>query len=264
MRSVNWAKRFAVKRALRKPTPKRFSLDSENWPNIDYYSVHLTKKENNDLFAAREFNPPDISAIMWDGEKFEETVQIPLSEIQSYDIEITHFFRQVRTKYTDAKDFLWGDLTLKPQRYIFGEWLAQRAYNQNTKFRHDRIAVLRELMALRLSRASDDFPWLFDDHYLEETELFRAIYGDRVFGHEQSDRELAQFHFLLESLVASGELEKSEKKYRVSDNAIKSVAEYEEQERRHQDNVIHNNRLFWITVVLAVAAFAQVLAAVYF
>lgn len=261
---ANWAKRFAINRALRKPTPNRFSLDPENWPNIDYYSVHLPNKENGDLFAARDSKQHDISALKWDGEKFEEAVQIPFSEIENYRIEITHFFRQVQSKYTSAKEFLWGDLTFKPRRYIFSEWLAQRAYNQKTKFRHDRIAILRELMALRLKRASDDFAWMFDGDYMEETGLFRTIYGNRVFGHEQSDRELAQFHFLLESLVASGDLEKSESKYRVSDNAIKSVAEYEEQERRHQDNVIHNRRLFWITVVLAIAASAQVFVAVCF
>ena len=88
--------------------------------------------------------------------------------------------------------------------------------------------------------------------------LFSKIYGDRAYGHPRFDNEWVMFELLLKSLHESGEISEDAGKYSLKGKALETIAAYEEQERRHRDNVIHNRQILGLTFVLTVIGILQV------
>lgn len=75
--------------------------------------------------------------------------------------------------------------------------------------------------------------------------------------HPQGEPQHQKLEFYLDSLVATGELEKVKNKYVVSGKALRTIEEYEEQERRHTENVKMQWRMFWLTLAIVVLTLVQ-------
>lgn len=165
--------------------------------------------------------------------------------------------RYARTHYEGPIDFWIGELLLTPRRFLAWDHYSQWRYNRSTPFLQDRLDLLRKLVEVRKRASAESKLFLFDEDAMDEFSLFEAIYSTRAFGHPNANQEIAQFQFLLESLKESEDLEDVSGNYRLSGKSVKTLAEYEEQERRHADSVQHNRRLFWLTLVIALAAVAQ-------
>ena len=123
------------------------------------------------------------------------------------------------------------------------------------------MELLKEIYANHLKTAGSDktaYGALFGDNgSFTEMKLFEDLYGNRAFEHPAFNKQYTAFKLLLGSLAATGDLEMENGKYRLSPSSLKSIADFEEAERRHADSVRQNKRLFWITVVIAIATAMQ-------
>lgn len=63
--------------------------------------------------------------------------------------------------------------------------------------------------------------------------------------------------FYLDSLVLSGELKRDSYNYVVTGLALRTIEAYEEQERKHTENVKMQWRMFWLALAVAAAAIVQ-------
>lgn len=64
----------------------------------------------------------------------------------------------------------------------------------------------------------------------------------------------------LESLVVTEDLKKDGHRYALAPKAIVTLSQFAEEERRSRQNVTHNKRILWLTMVLVIATVASALA----
>lgn len=91
----------------------------------------------------------------------------------------------------------------------------------------------------------------------ESLDLMTDLYTIKWVLHPQGEPQHQKLEFYLDSLVATGELEKVKNKYVVSGKALRTIEEYEEQERRHTENVKMQWRMFWLTLAIVVLTLVQ-------
>lgn len=252
----NWFAHRALVCALRRPTPERFSLSPENEKNINFYTPKFRRVGEGPVdMIVNSVHDGSFVGKQWDGTKYQVDRALPSDELSSLSLEITHHFRKIRIKYSGAFDFLRGELTLHAWRWTIKETILQKVFNLHLRFRSDRIDVLNELISMYLSEAEENELSLVFGEGKSPWDIFSRIYGQRAFGQPSLTREMARFQLILDSLNSSGDLECNNSRYKVAAKALSTIAEFEEQERRHRDQVTHNKRILWLTVALVVAAF---------
>ena len=83
------------------------------------------------------------------------------------------------------------------------------------------------------------------------------LYTDKWVFHPDQDSERRKLKFYLESLVDTGELKIVNYKYVLTGHAVRAIEEYEEQERKHTENVKIQRRMFWLTLAIALLTLVQ-------
>lgn len=83
------------------------------------------------------------------------------------------------------------------------------------------------------------------------------LYSIKWVLHPYGDAQHKKVKFYLDSLVPSGELDEIDYKYSVAGDALRTIEEYEEEERKHTETVKMQRRMFWLTLVIALLTFVQ-------
>ena len=91
----------------------------------------------------------------------------------------------------------------------------------------------------------------------ETLDLMTALYSIKWFSHPQGAAARQRLEFYLESLVETGELQKINHKYVVTGQALQAMEEYEEQERKHTENVKIQSRALWVAFAVAALTVVQ-------
>ncbi|WP_142081681.1 hypothetical protein [Roseinatronobacter monicus] len=79
--------------------------------------------------------------------------------------------------------------------------------------------------------------------------------------HPEFKQQMRYYRLVLDSLVASGDLEELKKgQFSLSPKALATLDYYEEADRRHQDNLRQQRRLGWLTFALVLVGATQIAA----
>ena len=249
----------AIFRCMSKLAPSSFKYAYSN----DYY-VPIIKRENdpNDVLID-SFDGDLIVGREWDGNQFNSPIEFTLEELNKAEIEVTRFIGTVTIKYSSLGDFWRGEVTQLALRFRIKERIKQLVFNSTTRFRHDRMSILQTLVADHL-KPSEQTPInaILGDEYFPYTTLFEKVYGQRAFGHPSYSEEIARFEFILLSLVATDDLQhKDNLSFKVTPKALVTIAEYEQAERMHRDNVVHNRYILFLTIILVATTVIQAYSA---
>jgi hypothetical protein len=244
----------SIKHALRKNAPSQFSYADKN----DYFVTILTNKLSQEEVLVSAIGPKVIEGMAWSEDRFQSPTTIPVTDVEAWSPKFIRFYGFNKINYPSLADFLVSELTFRPWRAYLKESFAQSLYNYRTKFRKDRIEVLKRLVQVSLKEAEKNNGLLTTNSWKSVVGLLSEVYGNRVYGHPGYEAEAAHFRLILESLVATGELEKQKMhEFKLNGLALASISNYELEERRHRDSVRQNRLLFFVTVVMAVAAVVQ-------
>lgn len=249
----------ALKRSLRKPAPDRFSLSVENQPNIDFYHAVLVTNTGIDCtISVTKVTRNGIEGKVWEGDRFSSPCSLAEPHLKNCSIKITRYYRSATIVYSSVRNFWYGELTWTTRRHIWSDKVKQKLFNSRTPFRHDRIEILRKLVAIELSR-TEGIEYLDDDGtFRPSMTLFQLVYGSRVFRHPSFESEFKQFAWLLKSLKHSGDLTENHDGYKLTHKAITTIAEFEREERRHADNIRLSSFLTVFTLLMMIATCLQV------
>jgi len=248
--------RKAIERSLRKAAPSRFAYRASN----DFYTVVFESDNPAEGMLVDSITGNQISGRVWNGERYEIEAMMGLDEIDGPQLKVTRFYGYERISYEGVRDYWVSELLQIPFYYWLRTYVRQKLYEVKTRFRHDRIDVLKSLVEHHLKEAADETGILFVPEAKSIIQLITEVYGQRVVAHPSYKAESGRFRLIIDSLVETGEIVATKKHgFRLSAKALATIAEYEQVERRHKDSVVHNRRLFWLTAVLAVAAVAQVI-----
>jgi len=239
-----------LKRSLKKAAPDKFPYDSGN----DYYTSTLVNTKSEESILIDALIGENIIGKRWENDRYSIPVEISLRETLEWNIQISRFYGFARYDYKSVRSFLIGEYTFRP----FRNWLLDRAsqslYNASIKFQQDRVEVLRRLVELSVSEAIEENPLLHTPSPKSIVSLQSEYFGKRIYGHPARNEVSARFRLLIESLVASGDLKKTQQhEFQLEAQAIVTLSEYQRDERKHKDNVRHHWLIFGLTLVIAIA-----------
>jgi hypothetical protein len=242
--------RVAINRCLAHPAPSgRFSIDE----NKIFRAFGFIVEDDHSIFRVSEKCEHGYTGFYILSETERTQACLPYYSSQSLKIDIRTWDYGTYYQYSNAVDFLLSICSLRPVRRKLRERIRQSIYNVSARFRHTRIDLLRRMIEADISHDNAYGRKTFDSIF-----FFGDVYGLLAFGHPDQQKELRKFELLLDSLVSSGDLEKSEGRYRLTGQALETISKYEAEERRHADNKLHNWLIFVLTAVIAGSTAYQV------
>lgn len=240
----------AIRRSLKKKAPRRMPYASKN----DYYVCHVKSADGREILV-ESIDDKKLSGKLWRNQEFSDEIEVDLSDFLDWSLDVTRFYGYVRVDYVGAGSFWIGESLFKPQRIWILEAITQRIYNAQFRFRDDRIEVLRKLAAIEIESAQQGNAFLHEPSSKSIIQIATSFFGQRYFAYPRRNEVDARFRLLIESLAASGDLEKTNKhEFRFQPQALATLAAYEQDERRHMDSVRLNRWLVILTAVLALTA----------
>lgn len=212
------------------------ALDKNNKP----YQV-ITKIADDNLFVKE-----------WDGNSYAIEKEIRLESIEKEYLYITHYYGLSTIKYFGLGDYLLNGLSgeeyFKIHVVRFLTKIDQYFFNQKKLVTKQRIELLRLLIKHHIDSGGKG---------IGLTELMTRLYSIKWVLHPDSETQQNKVELYLDSLAESGEVKKSGIEYFITGNAIATIEKYEEEERRHFDNVRLQKKAMWLTAIIAFFALIQ-------
>jgi hypothetical protein len=250
MVSVAWV----LLKVQQKPAPQFIGFE----PRRNYFSAHFhTNDESKERFFFKAITGSSVECLAWDGQTFSKPTKVDVSTIDADTVDVFHWYRKIHVRTVGTQAFFKSEVTLQPFFRNLKEFLAQRVYNSHFKLRQERQEVLRELLdrSILFSQQTNRI----DPFSAKKSavEWFFEIHGDRAGQHPTYDENVLKFRALLHSLVASSDLKEEDHRISVSPQSLVSLANFELEERRHQDQLSTNRRIALLTAVLVIIAAAD-------
>jgi hypothetical protein len=242
--------RWLLSRALSCNCPDRIPRSGEAGAQVNCFSVYLDKAGEPYLLM-RRLSGQVASCSEWTGNVFEKPAEIALTEIPTKDLSVTHFYGHSEVTYSGLLDFAIGRIFFLPYiRIGFARIIGtvdQYFFNKKKLVTKQRMDLLRVLVARELEGRSIGSP----------IDLMTELYTLRWVMHPQRDPQQHRLTFYLDSMVDTGELKKVNGDYKLTGEALKAIEIYEEQERKHTENVKVQRRMAWLTFAIVLLTAAQ-------
>ena len=192
-----------------------------------------------------------LGCIEWDGSSYSIARQLSFSEVDPRQIRITHYYGLAQVYYLGVLDFVVNRATLWPYLKIHAVQALSRfdqyLFNKKKLVSKERKTLLKILVDDALDGRTEHEP----------LDLMTALYSVKWFSHPQGEDAQRRLEFYLDSLVETGELKKINYKYVVTGQALRAIEEYEEQERKHTENVKIQRRAYWVAIAVAALTVVQ-------
>lgn len=216
--------------------------------------VTAIDKGDDPYLIVQSLSNGQLGCIEWDGSTYTTAVEHPLASFRPRDFRITHYYGLSEVAYDGLMDFLVNRATAWPyiKIHIVGAFthLDQYLFNKKKLVSKARNDLLKLLVDEALAGRTEH----------ESLDLMTALYSIKWYSHPEGGAVHERLEFYLDSLAETGELKKIGHKYVVTGHALRAIEEYEEQERKHTENVKMQWRTFWLA--LAVAALTVVQAGI--
>jgi hypothetical protein len=212
----------------------------------------FVKQNGARFFLAKEINEHGILGAAHSETGFDIPASMPLNFLIAQDLEIVHYYGLARIEYSGIRAYVLHGLTGKEYvkihvQRIFSR-LAQWTYNRQKLVMLERMALLRFLIHRSIRNAGKG---------AEPLELMMELYSLKWLLHPKGLEQDDKLRLYLDSLASTGDLRKGENAYYITEQAIVTLDRYEEQERRHHDNVRLQRQMVLLTLVIALLALIQ-------
>lgn len=246
---------WVIETALEKNAPERFSTSGEKAEKNDVYAVYLVDQAGVPRLVVDDITEQEITG-KWslNGKEFTEERSIPISELPQYRLWIQHYFRGWTLHTRGVWPFIRNRVTHYPFLKVTLENMLQSRFNRKELTRRDRMKVLAHIMAETIKKR---------DFETGNTGLLTHFYSVRWVHRPDKAELLNYYELLLESLQASGDLVKGQYGFKLNPQALNTIADFELEDRRHQDNFLTQRGIFWLTMVLIGIGLIQATAAAY-
>lgn len=255
MSVLNWIRAapymLSSRVALQKPIPGRFRLTD---PKNDYFTIRLFDPVTEKRAISCGPLPQGLHALWFNGNNEEGYYCIiPRKHLQSFQFQGEHYYGSYSFRTESPVRFIVNWLT--HYAWFFRKWdrWTQGRFNKKKLTRHDRMQLLNFFVQQTIKDSR------FKASLLG---LMEMLYSRRWFYHPEQESTDAYYQLLLDSLTETKDLEKTGQysQYKLGNTGLTTLATYEQEERRHHDNVIQQERIGKLTIVLVFVGVAQVLA----
>jgi len=249
---INEARNFllkqAIKHALKKPAPQLIPRSLPKAARVDCFVISLNAKDSSWSVLIEGFSNRGYIGKWLENDTYASEVSILPSAVESATFECTHFIGPYEFSYKSAASMLWQELICLPYINVYQDRYSQYRFNKLNLTRLDRIAILRFVYEATLEN---------NQIQISSITLAGRLYSNRIFFHPDKTRMFNYCRLLLDSLVASEDLELKGAMYSLSSKALISLSRYEEDERRHKDMISQQRALKWLTGALILVGLIQ-------
>lgn len=250
---------YILRHLLKKKCPYSIPRSGEGAEEVDCFNVFLFRTDKP-YMVLTEVHDNEISGKLWSpGSGYGDVVTINIKDIHEYEIRITHHYGLYDTKYIGLLNYCLTGFTrfdeLKCKFYRWRETTKQFFYNRKQLATFDRIEILRALIELKIFGHGDNFMAM---------DILTHLYSMRWVAHPESDFLETRIQLFVDSFVESGELSKIDGcHYSVTGKAINTLSQYEEQERRHNENKKLQKRMLCLTIAIVGVGILQAAITLY-
>lgn len=224
---------------LARACESRIPRSGEEGARINCFVTSIDK-DGGPYLIALGLSANEIDCIEWDGSRYQIKRRLQLATFRLSDFQITHYYGLSEIQYNGILAFLFNRLTVWPYIKVhvvrmldgFGQYI----FNKKKLITKQRMELLKFLVGRALDGNAEHEP----------LDLMTDLYTIKWFLHPQGEQQQQKLEFYLDSLVETGELKRINYKYVVTGNALRTIEEYEEQERKHTENVKMQWRMFWL------------------
>ncbi|MDP2030486.1 MAG: hypothetical protein Q8K12_12675 [Thiobacillus sp.] len=199
---------------------------------------------------ADALHPAGVEGRWVDADSFVLPACIPNDILHPAQFRCTHFIGIYEFKYHSALQLLIHEFLLLPRFDIWRDKLTQYFFNKQRLVRKERINVLRLILEATVRERR---------FTISSVSLASRLYSNRWVFHPDKDEMLSYCTLLLDSLASSGDIVDERGSYRFAPQALSTLAQYEEDERKHRDMIRQQSALKWLTVALVVVGLIQAL-----
>ncbi|MBN1928031.1 MAG: hypothetical protein JW764_00590 [Chlorobiaceae bacterium] len=240
-----------IEYALSKKCPVMISRSGEKGKRVNCYSIAIDK-ENQPCYLVKSLVDDELTCLQWDGNSYSNECKVAFSIIKPKDFRISHYYGLSEVTFFGINDFILGRLFfieyIKIHLYRILTATNQYVFNKKKLFTKQRIKLLRVLFDLRLE----------GEKKFHVFRLMTELYTVKWLNHPDGNSQIQKVEFYLNALVDTGELKKTEGgTYELTGLAIRAIEDYEEQERKHVENVKIQRRMFWLTLVIVLLTLVQ-------
>lgn len=240
-------------KALKIKTPSRIPRTGEEGEKVNCYSVYVTDADGS--YLAEEVKGLHLHVLMWDEEKRTHNKEklLKLSDIDKWNIEISHYHGLVTHTYKSVMEFILIDVTgvYKIQsKYVLWKYIIPKfLYNKRRLKRPNREKALAAAIDLVKNNHNQTF-----DSY----RLLNAMYGSYTILHPLFPTLKQSTHLALISLAVSGELQQVNSfDFRINGKALSTLEHIREEQAKEERSQRQASTMKWLTVVLAFTAMFQ-------
>lgn len=241
--------RAAIHRALKRPAPDRIPLTGDAVGHRDYFVIRLFDPHSDAKFLVQQLNQGGLSGLYFEeGNSEGLALSIPNEAIAGYKFRITHYFKEFEVVYSTPHEFLIEQVSGYWRLRAFCERLLRDRYNRKRLVRQDRMKVLRLV-----------FDNTIRDHDFKVSGwgLMDLLYEPRWSGHPDNFNLLQYYETVLRSLKGGGDLTEEAGTFRLAPQALQTLSVFDEDERRHADQVRMQRRIAWLTFWLVMIGLLQ-------
>lgn len=247
---MNVIQRYILRFLLKKPAPERIPRSGEKADAIDCHVVYFRSVEKNWTLLCDEVCPQGVTGKYWaDNEEF-GVVSIPFYLMGNYELDITHFYGRYDLRYGSIAQYFWeGIVPIDKAKVLIGKG-NQFLFNKKELIRSERVEVLKLILEKELDQRQ---------YETSSVALSTLLYTEKWVFHPDKTRQLRYNELLLHSLHGSGDLEKTQYGFRFSAKALATIAQYEEDQKKHRENIAQARSMKWLTVALIFVGLIQAL-----
>lgn len=231
----------ALQLALRRPAPNLIPRSMPRADAIDCYVATLSGSKEEWSVLVDSQTSQTVNGRWLNGDTYEGAVTLLPEAIHASKFECTHFLGPYEFKYDKPLKFILHQWLRLPHVAVLRDRLEQFQFNRQHLVRRDRIDILRYVYEASLETPSQG---------VSSISLAASLYTNRIYFHPDKTRMLNHCRLLLDSLVASGDLNSVDAAYTIAPPALKTLSQHEEDDRRHRDMLSQQRALKWLTFAL--------------
>jgi hypothetical protein len=206
-------------------------FDDQYWYDLKY----LTSRGARAEIVRRHEHPPEWT----EG-------SVLNAAFTSMTFRVVDYYREIEIRYDSAGEYLLHQLFGYRHLARINDRFQQFRFNRRRLVRRDRIAVLRAIAEATIRR---------DDARFSRVGIMAELYGMRWPLHPEGDSVERYCELMLESLAAAGDLTSTDGyEYRLAPGGLRTLADFELEERRHRQMRSRQTATIFLTVVLAAIA----------
>ncbi|WP_155808143.1 hypothetical protein [Bordetella petrii] len=218
----SWLIRKVLQRYFREPAPARIPLlGRDRLAERNYLTLYLVSQDEGAYWIPQRFQENAVVLAEYVDRNLTAESAVPIENLRRCSFEATRFYDRLEIKSSHLWWFLVRDLPLVRVLMLrwdsIAQWWANRAGLPSAQRTHAlQVAVNKALADARATISARDC---------------LGVEG-RMLRTPAAARRIAEWNFVLRSLVHTGELEEANGDYRVLPQALVSLDQYLIEERR--------------------------------